>query len=120
MTEARLSHGRIRLFASLRQGSQGKTSHRVGYPPGVNRATEDSGTQLPSPDVVVLEQESEGNCFLYRLTKAGLPGGDTWHQSIDDAKHQADFEYGEALGEWREVPPEVPDAQEFALAAVRS
>src|SRR5690606_28078669 len=102
-------------FAPVRQGSRGKTIHRLGYPPGLNGAGNDPETRLPSPDVVLLEEESERNFFLYRLTKGGLFGGDTWHQSVDDAKYQADFEYGKALGEWREIPPEVSDAPEFAI-----
>jgi hypothetical protein len=58
--------------------------------------------------------------FLYRMTKHGESGGDTWHQSVEDAQHQAKYEYGDAVGAWNEIPADVPDAREFAVAAART
>ena len=109
----------MRLFAVVRANVlHPKTQHVIGFPPGLagNRA---EVQKLPSPDVLVITQESEGSVFLYRLTRAGESGGDTWHQSIDDAKHQAEYEFGEALGKWRVVPDDVADAREFAIEAVQ-
>jgi hypothetical protein len=108
----------IRLFAVLRAAVlHPKTRHLVGLP---RELTDNGGEpeQLPSPDVLVIEQEGEGSIFLYRVTRTGEPGGDTWHQSIDDAKHQAEYEYGEVLGEWHAIPEEVTDAREFAVEAL--
>jgi len=34
-------------------------------------------------------------------------------QDYKDAKHQAEFEYGELLGKWDEVPGEVDDFVSF-------
>ena len=73
--------------------------------------------QMPAPDVLVIEQEDEGSVFLYRVTRSGQSGGDTWHQSIDDAKHQAHFEYGEVLGEWYDIAGDEADARDFAVRA---
>jgi hypothetical protein len=69
--------------------------------------------------VVVIEEESPGNVFLYRLTREGEFGGDAWRQRVEDAMYQARYEYAEALGEWREVPAGVGDAKEFVVAAAR-
>lgn len=33
---------------------------------------------LPSPQVLVIEEKANGNVFLYRLTRYGRPCGDTW------------------------------------------
>ena len=52
---------------------------------------------------------------MYRYAADGTFAGDTWHESIPDAKKQAEFEYAAALSEWKEVPPNVKDAVEFAL-----
>lgn len=113
-----MSTGNIRLLAALRGNvPRPKSRHVIGLPPELGDKG-DEAQQLPSPDVLVIEQEGEGSIFLYRMTRTGEPGGDTWHQSIDDAKHQAEFEYGEVLGEWRAIPDDVIDAREFAVEAV--
>ena len=43
-------------------------------------------------------------------------GGDTWHASVDEARAQAEYEYGESLLlPWLDVPEEIPDAHQFAV-----
>jgi hypothetical protein len=44
-----------------------------------------------------------------RYTKSGEFGGDTWHQSLQDAMEQAAYEFPGLLKEWREVPLDVED-----------
>ena len=34
---------------------------------------------------------------------------------MEEAKEQAEWEFGAALGEWREVPPDLEDPEEFAI-----
>ena len=110
----------IRLFAVVRaQGLRPSVRHVVGFPPELT-GSQDEAESLSIPDILVIDEESEGSVFLYRLSRGGEPCGDTWHQSIDDARHQAKYEYGNALEEWQHVPDDVSDPQEFALAAVRS
>jgi hypothetical protein len=48
---------------------------------------------MPHPDVVLLEGHADGP-MLYRYTAHGDFGGDTWHETLDDAKRQAVLEYG--------------------------
>jgi hypothetical protein len=57
--------------------------------------------------------------MLYRYTAHGDFGGDTWHETLDDAKRQAVLEYGDALGDWMPVPDDVSDMEEFAITAAR-
>jgi hypothetical protein len=55
--------------------------------------------------------------MVYRYTAQGDFAGDTWHEDIEQAKEQAEFEYGDALGEWREVPLDVSDPHTYAIGA---
>jgi hypothetical protein len=95
-----------------------RVPHVLGLP--AELSLEGQRRALPRPDVVVIESESEGNVFLYRLTRSGEPCGDTWHQSIEDAQHQAAYEYGELLSEWRTVPQEVVNIQQYAISVAQN
>lgn len=89
--------------------------HRVhfeGFPPGL---TADPSPRNPLPDPNWLEIEiSADGCFLYRYTASGEFAGDTWHASLDDAHHQALYEYDSRPEDWREVPPTASDVAAFA------
>lgn len=50
---------------------------------------------MPVPERIEIEVESEtGYCAMYRYTATGEFCGDTWHESLDAAFQQANFEYG--------------------------
>jgi hypothetical protein len=74
----------------------------------------DTRQPMPVARVVVLESRPDG-IFLDRFAESGEEAGDTWHQSIGDAKEQALAEYGESLGAWTEVPAAENDLITFAL-----
>jgi hypothetical protein len=61
---------------------------------------------MPLPQIIVLETQQSGAAMLFRYTADGADCGDTWHQTIEDAKHQAAWEYEAALGMWAAAPPE--------------
>lgn len=111
-----------RLVALLRNPQEGSSSartiHYEGLPAGLLENQEDPRV-LPAPDVLVIEETPEG-FFLYRYDREGEFGGDTWHQSLEEAKEQAGFEYGDLVEEWQEVPEGI-DAVEhgIGLAAAR-
>ncbi|MGE3843378.1 MAG: hypothetical protein AB7I50_17545 [Vicinamibacterales bacterium] len=110
----------VRLYAVVHvQVLHPRVRHLVGFPSELAEGSDDT-RPLPRPHVLVIEEESAGSVFLYRMTQGGKSGGDTWHQSLADAKHQADYEYGDAVGTWSEIPGDVRDARDFAVAAVRS
>ena len=69
---------------------------------------------LPWPRILLIEEKPDG-IFLYRFAQDESYGGDTWHMSLEEAKEQAEYEYGESLGEWRDVPENVKDPVTFAL-----
>ena len=50
--------------------------------------------------------------FLYTF-RQGSFASDTWHQSSEDAKHQADYEWPGVKIAWQAVPDTVKDLQAF-------
>lgn len=103
------AHERVERFPRVR--------HYVGFPPHLGGVDgEIQRTKLPGADVLMIEAREDG-FFLFRFTRAGDFAGDTWHLSLDDAKHQAGFEFGDDFGEWIEVPDSETDPVRFALDA---
>jgi hypothetical protein len=93
------------------------SSNFVGLPPELTEG-EDHRRPLPHPDLLILKADAAG-VYLFRYSAAGEFGGDTWHQTFNDAQAQAVFEYGEAVGDWEEIPAAEPDAESYAIKAVR-
>lgn len=88
----------MRLRAKV-SGSTGKTRHSIGtLVDGVPTPVED----LPMPEWVEISQE-DGAYYLYHLDAEGVCFADTWHQTLDEAKQQASFEFGIEPEEWAEV-----------------
>jgi hypothetical protein len=57
--------------------------------------------------------------MLYRYTLDRAFGGDTWHETLEDALEQAIREYGEAVEEWHAIPLGVTDAIDYAIVRGR-
>jgi hypothetical protein len=85
-----------------------RAAHTAGFPL-------DPAKMLPVADVVLVVPDGSGAAMLFRYTAHGDFGGDTWHATVGEAQEQADYEYGDALIAWLEVPSEVPDAHAFAV-----
>ena len=89
----------MRLRATVRSVT-GETTHLQG----VRRAGELEVTPVPDPKAVeVVEQE--GAVYLLRLDGQGQCVADTWHESVEAAKAQANFEFGIEDGDWKDVEP---------------
>ena len=59
---------------------------------------------LPLPSILIIEWDGK-RAFLYRFLDEETACGDTWHQTLEDAFSQVDFEYpGMAEGDWEEIP----------------
>jgi hypothetical protein len=91
-----------------------RTQHYVGLPPAVT-GRKDDRHEMPSPSVLIIEERSDG-IFLNRFAANGQAAGDTWHRSLDEAKEQAEMEFGGNISTWKEVPPEIDDPIPFALS----
>ena len=74
----------------------------------------DSRQALGAARLLGIEHHSDG-VFLNRCGIDGQPVGDTWHASVDDAREQAEVEYGSTKLGWVEVPPAVTDIVAFVL-----
>ena len=72
---------------------KGATNHTVASPEGP--------VTCPEPTCVVVE-EQEGAFYLFRYSSDGECVADTWHLTVDEAKAQAEFEYGIKEGDWTE------------------
>jgi hypothetical protein len=95
----------------------------VGSTGGHRKATHTGGHQaiseeklLPIADVLLLIADDDPGAMLFRYTTAGEFGGDTWHPTLEEARAQAEYEYGEALlVPWLDVPDDVKDPHDFAI-----
>lgn len=105
------------VVGELAEGEEPKVLQLIGLPPDLADSV-DQRQRLPWPRVLVLEEDTEGYS-LYRYTESGEFGGDTWHMTLEDAKHQAAYEFGDRLGSWSEVPEEVADPLSFALQQMK-
>jgi hypothetical protein len=83
-----------------------KVTHYRGMPAEVREGSEDLQSfpdrQEMAEAARLLIEETDDGVFLYRFSLDGDPVGDTWHASIEDAMHQAKYEFGDALSPWRE------------------
>ena len=95
-----------------------KVKQYIGLPTELTEGR-DERTLLPGTRVVLLLKQSKG-FYLYRYSSEGVFAGDTWHQSLEDAEHQAAFEFGANLGPWQHVPAESVDPHEYAIQFVTS
>ena len=56
------------------------------------------------PAILVIDASGQPDVFLFRYDALGNFAGDTWHLSIDEAKEQAESEYGDAVSAWTSLP----------------
>ena len=89
-----------------------QSRHTSGFPAEVGGETSET---MPWPRVLAIVEREDG-VFLDRYGEGGEIGGDTWHQSIDDAKDQAANEYAGLVSEWIEVPPGTHDDELVSFA----
>jgi hypothetical protein len=62
--------------------------------------------QVPVPEPAALrivQYDDDGGFYLLYLDSDCVELTDTWHETLDDAKRQAEFEFGVQLDEWPEA-----------------
>ena len=79
----------------------------------------DTRQELSAPIFLVIEQKPDG-VFLVRFGVGGVFAGDTWHMTVDDAKQQASCEYGDSVGDWKDVPSDVSDVVAYGLSLAKT
>lgn len=73
--------------------------------------TGESGIQEISTVISVRIEPCDNAYYLFRLDAGGHTIADTWHQSIQEAKKQAKFEYEIQEGDWSVATD--PDDNDF-------
>ncbi len=88
----------MRLRAKVERAT-GTTRHYIG-------ALEDGRpiprVELPVPAWIEISSE-DGAFYLFRLDPEGACFADTWHQTLEEAKRQAAFEFGITPGDWSDT-----------------
>ena len=72
------------------------------------------GTRLPPTRLLLLRPDTHG-VALIRFSAAGDFAGDTWHPTLEEAKDQAAFEFGDSASDWQELPEGVEDVQAHVI-----
>jgi hypothetical protein len=67
--------------------------------------------------ILIIATKPDG-VFLYEYREDGRIF-DTWHRTVDDAKHQATYYFGDTVEAWRPVPDYVSDLHTFAREIAR-
>jgi hypothetical protein len=95
------------MGALVATGQPQRRIHRGGLPPELGG--DSPQRTLPAARFLTIELTPEG-FFLFRFAEDGAFAGDTWHRSVEEAKGQAIYEYGNALGSWVDIPDDASDA----------
>jgi hypothetical protein len=62
------------------------------------------GEPLPPPRYLeIVQLPPDTGYYLLYLNENGLETNDTWHESLDRAMDQANYEFGLLAGEWERV-----------------
>jgi hypothetical protein len=102
----------MRLIARLtRNLDHPKVKHYKGFPPDLTEGR-DLRIEMKPPAVLVIEN-ARGGIFLHRYDVQANCVGDTWHQDVEEAKEQAEFEFENSLSPWVEIPPVMQQIHEF-------
>lgn len=56
--------------------------------------------QVPAPSGLAICRESDASFFLFFCDAAWRPITDTWHEGLDEARAQADFEFTNLSSTW--------------------
>lgn len=104
----------MRLCSKVKNRNLGKVKHYYGAPPEITGETK-SQIPIPVADVLLIEKTDSG-IFLFYLTKEARCLTDSWHQTVEDAKEQAKFEFDNDPSEWKEVPDSYGDLDIVKLA----
>lgn len=94
-----------------------KVKYYKGFPPDLT-AGKDLRTEMEPPAVLVIEDGRDG-IFLYRYDAHANCVGDTWHQDVEEAKDQAEFEFENVLSQWVEIPVGIQEIHEVVQFGLR-
>lgn len=59
--------------------------------------------EYPTPAFVEVHTSDDGSCLLLHFDASGRCQGDTWHETLEDAKDQANYEFRIVSDDWMPV-----------------
>jgi hypothetical protein len=102
----------VRFFGWVTGNGKSAVVHRVGMPEDAR-----GQTTLPPAALLIIDEADDG-ALLLRYAATRQFAGDTWHPSVDAAKAQAKFEFGDIM--WHDGgEAESLAVNEFAAARLR-
>jgi hypothetical protein len=85
-----------RVFLGPQHLSSGRTIHKISD-------SEEERSLPPFKSLEIAHDPDSKGFFLFHLCADGQ-GTDTWHASLEDALHQAEFEFEVKPHEWEDFP----------------
>jgi hypothetical protein len=82
----------LRVQLGPHHHSPGKTKHQIKDAQGLRSFP-------PFVALEIIQAEGDSAFYLMYITESGI-GADTFHLSLEDAKHQAEWEFGVKEEEW--------------------
>jgi hypothetical protein len=86
----------VRIRANVTEAT-GNTKHYLGT---IVEGMPVPTTELPVPTWVEISEEDNA-FYLLHFNAEGVCFADTWHQTLDEAKHQAEYEFRISPDEWK-------------------
>jgi RNAse (barnase) inhibitor barstar len=82
-----------------------------------------TGNKIPRPmppaDFLIIEEQEDNSFMLNSFTFESKSSGDTWHEKLEDAMHQAEHQYKNFLGRWVKTPDDVTDTLAYVLNQIK-
>lgn len=69
------------------------------------------------PAIYIIHEEDRA-VYMDFYTINGEWLHDYWHYNFDDAKHQAEYEFGELINNWKEIPDNIENLLEYVLTQI--
>ena len=85
-----------KLKAAVKK-TTGNTTHSIGSLKDGKPVVEEA---IPTPAWVEIHEDGGGFFFMH-FDESGDVIADTWHQSVNEAKEQAEFEFGILASDWK-------------------
>jgi hypothetical protein len=94
---ANLDGAKVLFYAIIDEGHRptGNTLHRIG-----------GELMPPASGLAVCRYEKDAGFYLFYCDGGWRVLTDTWHESAEDARRQAEFEYEGVDNAWKAVAPE--------------
>lgn len=78
--------------------------------------------EMPPAQFVIIDGSGDvpngKGVYLYRFLANGDCLNDTWHESVEDAKAAAHYEYENYIHGWQNIPDEIDDMVKYVVTCI--